>query len=217
MDGRSGGTCMRKRIFQSALTVGICPTTIGHLFDCIAAAQGGEPCQTRMFWAGSNEHVVATTHARYVPSMDRRNPHRDKRATPEEFAAWLRDQLARRGYDLRPRGGGQTRFAADSGIAQSSISRMLRGQGAPETRVLETLAETLDLPLAEVLVAAGILTRDVLHAIRQQNPRTAPLTPEAAAEELGITDPQKVELFVSMTETLRKQRAKNGEGNIAEN
>jgi transcriptional regulator with XRE-family HTH domain len=149
--------------------------------------------------------------------MDRRNPHRDKRATPEEFAAWLRDQLERRGYDLRPRGGGQTRFAADSGIAQSSISRMLRGQGAPETRVLETLAETLDLPLAEVLVAAGILTRDVLHAIRQQSPRTAPLTPEAAAEELGITDPQKVELFVSMTETLRKQRAKNGEGNVAEN
>ncbi|MEV6074384.1 helix-turn-helix transcriptional regulator [Streptomyces sp. NPDC052069] len=151
--------------------------------------------------------------------MERTNPHRNDgdRATPEEFAAWLRDQLERRGYDLRPRGGGQTRFAADSGIGQASVSRMLRGQGAPETRVLETLAVTLELPLAEVLVAAGILTRDVLQAIRQQTPRTDPLTPEAAAEELGITDPQGIELFVSFTETLRKQRAKNGEDRIAEN
>lgn len=149
--------------------------------------------------------------------MERTNQPGNDRATPQEFAAWLRDQLERRGYDLRPRGGGQTRFATDSGIGQASISRMLRGQGVPETRVLETLADTLDLPLAEVLVAAGILTRDVLHAIRQQGPRTDPLTPEAAAEELGITDPQKVELFVSMTETLRKQRAENGEGNVAEN
>ncbi|MFF5495730.1 helix-turn-helix domain-containing protein [Streptomyces aquilus] len=149
--------------------------------------------------------------------MERTNQAGNDRATPEEFAAWLREQLERRGYDLRPRGGGQTRFAADSGIGQASISRMLRAQGVPETRVLETLADTLDLPLAEVLVAAGILTRDVLQAIRQQGPRTDPLTPEAAAEELGITDPQKVELFVSMTETLRKQRAENGEGHIAEN
>ncbi|OII60890.1 transcriptional regulator [Streptomyces sp. CC53] len=150
--------------------------------------------------------------------MDRTNSPRNNRATPEDFATWLRGQLERRGYDLRPRGGGQTRFAADSGIAQSSVSRMLRGQGAPETRVLETLAKTLDVPLAEVLVAAGILTPDVLLAIRYQTPRTNPLTPEAAAEELGITDPQKVALFVSMTETLRKQRAENGEGHhVAEN
>ncbi|MFE9450665.1 MULTISPECIES: helix-turn-helix domain-containing protein [Streptomyces] len=149
--------------------------------------------------------------------MERTNQPGNDRATPEEFAAWLKEQLERAGYDLRPRGGGQTRFARDSGIAQASVSRMLRGQGAPESRVLEAIAGTLGLPLAEVLVAAGILTRDVLQAIRQQGPRTDPLTPEAAAEELGITDPQKVELFVSMTETLRKQRAENGGGNVAEN
>lgn len=217
MDGRSTGHPHAESDHQSPLTDGICPTTIGHLFECIAAAQGGEPWHTGMFRSGSSDRAAGATHARYVPSMDRMNPHRNNRATPAEFAAWLRVQLERRGYDLRPRGGGQTRFATDSGIAQSSISRMLRGQGAPETRVLETIAETLDLPLAEVLVAAGILTPDVLDAIRQQAPRTDPLTPEAAAEELGITDPQKVELFVSMTETLRKQRAENGEDHVAEN
>ncbi|MET9555125.1 helix-turn-helix transcriptional regulator [Streptomyces sp. NPDC006645] len=151
--------------------------------------------------------------------MERTNPHgnEEDRATPEEFAAWLKDQLGRRGYDVRPRGGGQTRFAIDAGIAQGTLSRAMRGQGAPEVRVLETIAEFLRVPLAEVLVAAGILTRDVLQAIQEKGPRPDPLTPEAAAGELGITDPQKIELFVSMTETLRKQRAENGEGHVAEN
>ncbi|QCX77640.1 Helix-turn-helix protein [Streptomyces sp. YIM 121038] len=149
--------------------------------------------------------------------MERTNQSGNDRATPDEFAAWLREQLERNGYDLRPRGGGQTKFAKESGIAAASVSRTMRGQGIPETRVLEAIADTLHVPLAEVLVAAGILSRDVLHAIRHQTPRTDPLTPEAAAEELGITDPQKIELFVSMTETLRKQRAENGEGHIAEN
>ncbi|WP_190061256.1 helix-turn-helix domain-containing protein, partial [Streptomyces echinoruber] len=128
----------------------------------------------------------------------------------------LRQQLERRGYDLRPRGGGQTRFAKDSGIGHGTVSRMLDGH-VPETRVLEMLADALDLDLAEVLVAAGILNRDLLHAIRNAGPRPEPLTPEEAAAELGITEPHKVELFVSMTQTLRQQRAKNGEGHIAEN
>lgn len=215
MHGCSGGICERRVSFRTVLTRDICATTIGHLFDCKAAAQGGEPWQTQIIRSPLNDHVVVAPRARYVPSMDRTNP---PRKNPQDFAAWLQDQLERHGYDLRPRGGGQTRFAADSGIAQSSISRMLRGQGGtPETRVLEAIATTLRIPLAEALVAAGILTPDVLDAIRQQTPRTDPLTPEAAAAELGITDPQGVELFVSFTETLRKQRAQNGGHQAAEN
>ncbi|MET9253786.1 helix-turn-helix transcriptional regulator [Streptomyces sp. NPDC003717] len=150
--------------------------------------------------------------------MEHRNPARNDLATPEEFAAWLRQQLERRGYDLRPRGGGQSKFAADSGIGAGTVSRMLRGQGATETRVLQTLAEALDLPLAEVLVAAGVLSSAELHNVRNPAPRTDPITPEEAADELGITDPHSRALFISMTNTLREQRAANGEGrHIAEN
>ncbi|MDQ0949300.1 hypothetical protein QFZ24_003223 [Streptomyces phaeochromogenes] len=94
---------------------------------------------------------------------------------------------------------------------------MLRGQGNTETRVLQTLAEALELPLPDVLVAAGVLSHAELTNVRNPS-RTDPLTAEEAADELGITDPQSRALFVSMTETLRKQRAENGEGNnIAEN
>ncbi|PJN40484.1 transcriptional regulator [Streptomyces sp. CB02959] len=139
-------------------------------------------------------------------------PRANQAASPAQFATWLRQQLERRGYDLRPRGGGQSRFVQDSGIGAGSVSRMLRGQGSTETRVLGLLADALDIPLPEVLVAAGVLTREELDGVRKAGttPRPAPLTPEAAADELGITDPQSRRLFVSMTETLRQQRAENG-------
>lgn len=211
---------MRNRPSEVRLTRGICPTTIGHLFECIATAQGGEPWHTCVFWTTSSDHARVTIHARYVPPVERNKnqAHDPDKATPQEFAAWLRQQLERRGYDLRPRGGGQTKFAKDSGIGAGSVSRMLSSEGhVPGLDVLEQLAKAFDLDLAEVMVAAGVIRRSLLHAIREQAPRPDQLTPEQAAADLGITDPTKVQLFVSMTETLRDQRTRNGEGNVAEN
>lgn len=140
------------------------------------------------------------------------------RATPQEFADWLKRQLEQRGYDLRPRGGGQTRFIKDSKIGAGTVSRILNAEGAAETGVLERLATALGVPFAEVLVAAGVVSRSELRAVQHPAPRADPLTPKVAADELGIKDPQDVALFVSMTETLRTHRAKNGgEGRTAEN
>ncbi|MHA4819360.1 helix-turn-helix domain-containing protein [Streptomyces aculeolatus] len=131
--------------------------------------------------------------------------------TAETFAVWLRDQLTRRDYDLGLRGGGQTKFAADSGISRATISRMLSGQGATDTRVLALLAEALHLPLSDILVRAGILTADELGAVQHPSPGTRRITPDEAADELGITDEQSRDLFRSMTETLqRKQRNRKG-------
>lgn len=139
-----------------------------------------------------------------------------ERSTPAEFATWLRDQLVRRGYDLRPRGGGQGRFAADSGIGRATISRILAGHGATETRVLEALAGALRVPLADVLVAAGVLSAAELGAVRA--PRTDdPLTPEEAADELGILDPVSRAVFIAQTDTLRRLQPHPGEGRAAEN
>ncbi|MGW5673969.1 helix-turn-helix domain-containing protein [Streptomyces sp. NPDC003860] len=138
------------------------------------------------------------------------------RATPEQFATWLRSQLTKRGYDVkRPRGGGQSRFAADSGIGRATVSRILAGQGATETRVLEALATALGVPLPDVLVAAGVLSSADLARVRA--PRTdTPMTPEEAADELGITDPLARQLFVAQTNTLRSAQSHNG-GRAAEN
>ncbi|MCX5266051.1 helix-turn-helix transcriptional regulator [Streptomyces sp. NBC_00199] len=122
-----------------------------------------------------------------------------------DFARWLRTRLEERGYDLGMRGGGQTRFAEDSGISRPTVSRMLNGtQGSTDTRTLELLADALKVPFVEVLVRAGVLTSDEAATVR--NPQTAgqQLTPEQAADELGITDPQARALFVSMVQTLKR-------------
>lgn len=103
------------------------------------------------------------------------------------------------------RGGGQTRFAEDSGISRPTVSRMLNGtQGSTDTRTLELLADALKVPFVEVLVRAGVLTPEEAATVR--NPQTAgqQLTPEQAADELGITDPQARALFVSMVQTLKR-------------
>ncbi|MFK0296413.1 helix-turn-helix domain-containing protein [Streptomyces sp. NPDC090442] len=137
---------------------------------------------------------------------------------PALFAQWLHDQLTARGYDLSgPRSGGRARFAERSGISPSSVGRLLRGDNVTDTRVLGLLAEALGVRLGEVLVRAGVITADELTAV--QNPTTGPrsITPEQAADELGIQDPQSRALFLSMTETLRHQRATNGDGHTAEN
>ncbi|WHM36285.1 helix-turn-helix transcriptional regulator [Streptomyces sp. BPTC-684] len=142
---------------------------------------------------------------------------RTTRATPHQFAAWLHDQLTRRGYDLRPRGGGQTRFADDSRIGRATISRILSGQGATDTRILALLSEALRLPLGEVLVRAGILDESELRAVQDPTPGSRRITPEQAADELGIDDGQSRRLFISMTETLQRTPPPNhGEGRAAE-
>ncbi|MEH0555979.1 helix-turn-helix domain-containing protein [Streptomyces sp. B21-101] len=122
-----------------------------------------------------------------------------------DFARWLRTRLEERGYDLGMRGGGQTRFAEDSGISRPTVSRMLNGtQGSTDTRTLELLADALKVPFVEVLVRAGVLTSEEAATVRNPQNAGQQLTPEQAADELGITDPQARALFVSMVQTLKR-------------
>jgi transcriptional regulator with XRE-family HTH domain len=121
-----------------------------------------------------------------------------------DFATWLHRQLTDRGYDLSQRGGGRSRFAEDSGISPSTVGRLLRGEGAKDIGTLTTLADALGLPLGDVLVEAGVLSRGELDNV--QHPTTGPrrITPEQAADELGIKDDQARRVFVSMVKTLQR-------------
>ena len=141
----------------------------------------------------------------------------DRRAAA--LANWLQQELTNRGYDISgPRSGGKSAFAAASGISPSTVGRLLRGDNVTDTRVLALLAAALQVPLGEVLVRAGVLNENELRAV--QHPTTGPrsITPEQAADELGITDDQARRVFVSMTHTLQRQPPPDtGEGNLAEN
>lgn len=119
------------------------------------------------------------------------------------FAAWLRQELSARGYNLSVRGGGQRAFAALTGLSPTTLSRMLSGTVRVDVRTLELVAEGLDVPLTTVLIAAGVLTDDDLRAAIAHQTPAQPLTPEDAAAELGITDPHARHVFIATINALR--------------
>ncbi|MES9554817.1 MULTISPECIES: helix-turn-helix domain-containing protein [unclassified Streptomyces] len=125
-----------------------------------------------------------------------------RRNGPTELAAWLRNQLTQRGYDLSTRGGGQKAFAERSGISRSTISRMLSGDAeSTDIRVLEKLAEALGVPLPAVLVAAGVLTAEEVGGVQAPAAR---MTPDQAADALGIpADPQTRSIFANFVNSLK--------------
>lgn len=128
-----------------------------------------------------------------------------------------RRQVEGRGYDLSgQRSGGRSAFAEDSGISLSTVMRLLKGEIPTDIRILRTLAEAIREPYAEVLVRAGVLTSEELAAV--QRPTAPPgerITPDQAADELGITDPTERRLFLNMTDTLRRSN-EPGEQRLAD-
>ncbi|MFF1686043.1 helix-turn-helix domain-containing protein [Streptomyces sp. NPDC058254] len=142
---------------------------------------------------------------------------KNNKTAGQEFAAWLHDQLTARGYDLSGlRSGGKTAFATASGISPSTVGRLLRGDSISDTRVLGLLATALGVPLGEILVRAGVLTADELGAVQRPTDRPRRITPEQAADELGITDEHERRVFVSMTHTLQRSKPNTDGGNLAE-
>ncbi|MFD8216178.1 helix-turn-helix domain-containing protein [Streptomyces sp. NPDC059697] len=149
--------------------------------------------------------------------------HADKQKRDEQtrraFGDWLRARLEERGYVLSPRGGGQSRFAEDSGIGRSTVGRILNGQGATDIDVLEQLARSLNVPYGEVIVRAGIISAADLAQVRAPAPAAETgryLTAEEAADGLGFTDEPDRSVFIGMTAALQRQRqARRGDADRA--
>ncbi|MFF2309180.1 helix-turn-helix domain-containing protein [Streptomyces albidoflavus] len=140
--------------------------------------------------------------------------HADASTGPAEFGRWLTGRLESLGYNLSgPRSGGRSAFAARAGISPSTVTRLLRGEMPTDTRILRTLAEAIDVPYPEVLVRAGVLTPDELAAVQRPTAPPGGITPEQAADQLGITDPAERRVFVNMAQTLRRT---DGEQQLAD-
>jgi transcriptional regulator with XRE-family HTH domain len=126
-------------------------------------------------------------------------PDHDDRTTTD-FSAYVRDAARRAGYDIdSPRGGGKTALARDTGMSQSSVGRMLAGKAMPDPAYLEPLAAALRVPLPELLILSGLISRDAFTGETQQ---VRTLSPREAATDLGIRDPAKIELFETMVRAL---------------
>ena len=151
-------------------------------------------------------------HARYIPPMERtppRSPSAGQATTSRAFAAWIRDRMTHRGYDLSKRGGGPAKLAAETGLGRSTISRILAGEARSyEPESLRKIAEALALPFGETLIRAGILTAEELDAVRTGPPiDRPPITPEQAADDLGIYDPILRQMFLAQVESARQLQA----------
>ncbi|WP_225840253.1 XRE family transcriptional regulator [Streptomyces sp. NK08204] len=102
--------------------------------------------------------------------------------------------------------GAKARFARDTGMTESSVSRMWQGQAVPEPRFFEVIAERTGLDVRMLLVEGGVLSPESLPSLSESD-RTqvgSSLTPEEAADQLGIKDEVGRAMFFATIERLKR-------------
>jgi transcriptional regulator with XRE-family HTH domain len=120
-------------------------------------------------------------------------------APTRRLADYVRRAALAAGYDVdKPRGGGKLQLAADAGMSPSTLSRLLSGDRMPDPRSLEGLALALRVPVLDLLVEGGVVSEQSI----ETRPREHPLTPEEAADALGIHDEADRQLFTALIKRL---------------
>ncbi|MFI1728244.1 helix-turn-helix domain-containing protein [Streptomyces acidicola] len=122
----------------------------------------------------------------------------------QRFAAVVVPALREAGYTGH---GSQARLARDTGMSESSVSRMLKGQTIPELRFLAPLAEAIDMSPIDLLIKTGLISPESLPPLSETEPSqvgSGNITPEDAAERLGITDEVGRQMLIATIERLRR-------------
>ena len=122
----------------------------------------------------------------------------------ERFAAVVRPAAAEAGYTGH---GSQARLARDTGMSESSVSRMLKGQAIPELRFLAPLADAIGMSPIDLLIKTGLIAPESLRTLSETEPSqvgSRPITPEDAAERLGIRDEVGRQMFLGVVERLTR-------------
>ncbi|MFC8494746.1 helix-turn-helix domain-containing protein [Streptomyces sp. NPDC057235] len=120
----------------------------------------------------------------------------------QRFGRYVSNAARQAGYDIdSPRGGGKKALAADAGMAPASVSRMLAGQTIPDPMFFESLAQALHVNVGRMLVEAGVISEESLRGIPEKDPKPS-LDPREVALQIGITSPEMIEAFATMTKAL---------------
>jgi transcriptional regulator with XRE-family HTH domain len=128
-------------------------------------------------------------------------------ATPptraQRFAAVVVPAAERAGYAGF---GAKARFARDTGMTESSAGRMWQGSTLPDARFYEKIAEVTGLDLRTLLVEGGILSPESLQSLSEtgRSQVGSDLTPEEAADRLGIQDEVGRQMFLGTVDRLRR-------------
>ncbi|MFE0766137.1 helix-turn-helix domain-containing protein [Streptomyces smyrnaeus] len=143
----------------------------------------------------------------------------DATSTAERFGALVANLAIEAGYNLDSGGGGRSALARDIGMSPSAVGRMLSGKSLPMPHQLEAIARVVRTDVRTLLVTAGVISdqswpsdanADVLSATQQS--QSPSLSPEAAADAWGITDPGiRSMLLGSIEQAIRLQKASSRE------
>ncbi|MEU2062862.1 helix-turn-helix transcriptional regulator [Streptomyces sp. NPDC013455] len=116
-------------------------------------------------------------------------------ATPQgrvqRFCALVLPALEAAGYTGY---GSQQRLVADTGMNKSTVSRLLNREQIPHVKFFPPLAKAIGMDPVELLVAADILPPEYLESQQtlsetdRSQVGSGSITPEEAAERLGIHD-----------------------------
>ncbi|MCR8946587.1 helix-turn-helix domain-containing protein [Streptomyces sp. OUCMDZ-4982] len=121
----------------------------------------------------------------------------------QRFAALVAPAAQRAGYIGH---GSNARLARDTGMSESSVSRMLKGQAIPELAVFPALAEKVGVRLLDLLAEMGI-PPESLQPLSESGPSqvgSPSISPAEAAERLGLSDPVGREMLIATIERLKR-------------
>ncbi|MZF56884.1 helix-turn-helix domain-containing protein [Streptomyces sp. SID5594] len=121
----------------------------------------------------------------------------------QRFAALVAPAAHRAGYTGH---GSNARLARDTGMSESSVSRMLKGQAIPELGFFPALAEKVGVSLLDLLAEMGI-PPESLQPLSETGPsqvRSPFISPAEAAERLGLSDPVGREMLIATIERLKR-------------
>ena len=124
----------------------------------------------------------------------------------QQFAALLVPAAERAGYTGH---GAKARFARDTGMTESSVTRMWQGNAVPDARFYDAISQVTGIELGTLLVEGGVLSPQSLQSLSETDrPQVrSALTPEEAADRLGIEGDVDRELFYAAVERLKRRAA----------
>lgn len=134
----------------------------------------------------------------------------------QRFAAVVVPAAKRAGYTER---GAKARFARDTGMGESSVTRMWQGKAVPEAKFYDAISQVTGVELGTLLVESGVLSRESLQSLSESD-RTqvgSGLTPEEAADRLGIRDEVGRELFYATIDRLKRLEDESSDRANADN
>lgn len=129
-------------------------------------------------------------------------PVTEPESAARRFGALVTRLAIEAGYELTARGGGRAALAQRTGMSPSAVGRMLAGETLPRPDQYESIADAVGADVTDLLIAGGVLTpnKGRIHgnsAVRSATSQSLSLSPEAAADRWGITNPMIRSMLIS--------------------